>query len=47
VKTLERSVTVEVKRGWRSIYDSLTKRFGLFICEVDFEENPMNLEPVV
>jgi hypothetical protein len=38
----------DIERGeWRSIFNSLTKRFGLFIAEVDFEENPHNLEPVI
>ena len=38
----------EIERAeWRTILESLTKRFGLFVAEVDFEENPHNLEPIV
>ena len=35
------------KDSWRKIYEALTKSFGLFVAECDFQENPMNLEPVV
>lgn len=38
---------IEKLNSWRDIYNLLTRQYGLFIAEVDFEENPMNLEPVI
>lgn len=46
-KTLERTLVSLQRDDWRKVFDSITKRFGLFIAEVDFEENPHNLEPVI
>ena len=47
LKVLEKTVLATEKKDWRIIYESLTKRFGLFIAEADFEENHHNLEPVI
>lgn len=46
-RILDNTVRDFERSEWRSIFDSLTKRFGLFVAEVDFEENPHNLEPVI
>lgn len=47
LKVLEKTIITTEKNEWRVIFESLTKRFGLFIAEVDFEENKHNLEPVI
>jgi len=47
LKVLEKTIMTTEKNEWRVIFESLTKRFGLFIAEVDFEENKNNLEPVI
>lgn len=35
------------KIAWRDIFNSLTKKFGLFLAECNFSENPHNLEPII
>jgi hypothetical protein len=46
-KIIEKTILQTPKGDWRTIFESLTSRFGLFVALTDFEENPQNLEPVV
>ena len=45
--TLNNTIKSYEKKDWRKLYEQLTKDFGMFVAEVEFRENPMNLEPIV
>ena len=47
VELLMNSIAKFEKIAWRDIFNSLTKKFGLFLAECNFSENPHNLEPII